>query len=361
MKRLVFTVTNDLNYDQRMIRICTSCHKAGYSVLLVGRKKRASTLLADRAFRQRRIACLFETGPLFYLEYNVKLFFFLLFQPLDLICAVDLDTILPCIAVSGLRKKRKIYDAHELFTEMKEVVSRPHIRKLWKQIERLAVPWFKYAYTVNDEIAALFKQEYGVTFGVIRNIPSLESVAPVQPEPFIIYQGAVNHGRSFETLIPAFVHIAVPLHIYGEGNFLNEAQALVRKYQLEHKIFFKGLAAPEILRQVTPRALLGITLFENNGLSNYYSLANRFFDYIHAAVPQICVNFPVYRSINAKFTIGVLVDDLGSESLANAINTILSNPQLYQDLKENCLRAREMYNWQSEEKTLLLFYKKIFA
>ncbi len=39
MKRRIFcTVTNDLNYDQRMIRICTSLVRAGYEVVLVGRE-----------------------------------------------------------------------------------------------------------------------------------------------------------------------------------------------------------------------------------------------------------------------------------------------------------------------------------
>jgi len=361
MKRLVFTVTNDLNYDQRMIRICTSLHKAGYSVLLVGRQTHASSLPAARNFRQKRIVCLFNRGALFYIEYNIKLFFFLLVQPLDLICAIDLDTILPCIAVSRMRRKKRVYDAHELFTEMKEVVLRKNIHTMWKGIERLAVPGFKYAYTVNDEIAGLLKQEYDVPFAVIRNVPFLQSLSPVPTEPFILYQGAVNHGRCFETLIPAFAYIAMPLHIYGEGNFLNEAKALVRQHGLEQHIFFKGMVTPENLKKITPTAQLGITLFENTGLSNYYSLANRFFDYIHAGVPQICVNFPVYSSINAKSNIAVMVDDLSSENLAASINAVLADQQLYQHLKQNCFKAREVYNWQSEELLLLSFYKKIFA
>ncbi len=361
MKRLVFTVTNDLNYDQRMIRICTSLYTAGFSVLLVGRQTHTSASLTAQPYRQKRLNCFFISGALFYTEYNVRLFFFLLFQPLDLICAIDLDTILPCVAVTRMRRKKRVYDAHELFTEMKEVVSRKYIHTVWKRIERLTVPAFKYAYTVNAEIAGLLTQEYGVPFEVIRNVPLLRSLPTVQPEPFIIYQGAVNHGRCFETLLPAFADIAVPLHIYGAGNFLNEAKALVRQHDLEQRVFFKGMVTPENLRKITPSACLGITLFENNGLSNYYSLANRFFDYIHAAVPQICVNFPVYRNINAECNIGVMIDDLSSESLASSINALLANQQLHQHLKANCLRARDVYNWQSEEKLLLSFYKKIFA
>ena len=134
MKRLVFTVTNDLNYDQRMIRICTSLSNSGYKVLLIGRK--SSTPLIKKQFSQKRLYCFFNKGKLFYIEYNLRLFFYLLFAKCDLICAIDLDTIIPCYLASVLKKKRRVYDAHELFCEMKEVVSRPAIFRVWKFIEK---------------------------------------------------------------------------------------------------------------------------------------------------------------------------------------------------------------------------------
>ena len=110
--RIVCTVTNDLNYDQRMIRICTSLTGAGYEVLLVGRRKRNSLPLKEKSFKQKRLFCFFEKGKLFYAEYNIRLFFFLLFVKLDVICAIDLDTILPCLMISKLRSKKRVYDAH---------------------------------------------------------------------------------------------------------------------------------------------------------------------------------------------------------------------------------------------------------
>ena len=46
-------------------------------------------------------------------------------------------------------------------------------------------------------------------------------------------------------------------------------------------------ADPAALREVTRHAAVGIMLLENIGLSDYYSLANKFFDYLHAAVPMV--------------------------------------------------------------------------
>lgn len=359
-RKLVFAVTNDLNYDQRMSRICTSLQNNGYEVLLVGRKHKASLPLSFQQYKQKRLFCFFTKGKLFYLEYNLRLFFFLFFQKMDLICAIDLDTILPCYFVSILRNKKRVYDAHELFCEMKEVVRRPLVYKWWKRIEKFAVPMFKYGYTVNEPIREIFKKDYNRDYEIIMNVPYLQEFTPTKKEHFIIYQGAVNHGRSFETLIPAFQWIDCEFWIYGDGNFFHECKTLIQNYNLQDKVILKGKALPRDLKSITPDALLGITLFENNGLSNYYSLGNRFFDYIQAGIPQVCVDYPVYQKINKEFEVAVLIDDLSPKAIAATINEILNDEERQKRLTGNCMAARKVYNWQNEEKKLLAYYQKIF-
>lgn len=362
MKRLVFTVTNDLTYDQRMIRICSSLSQAGYSVTLVGRKQKKSIVLTSLPFFQKRLWCFFQKGKAFYIEYNIRLFFFLLFKSSDLICAIDLDTILPCYFVSKLKRTKRVYDAHELFCEMKEIVTRPSIYKIWKKIERFAVPKFKYGYTVNGFISGEFRKMYGQDYEIIRNMPVLKEITiPEKEERYIFYQGAVNEGRSFETLIPAFKNINTPLFIAGDGNFMHQALQLVTENDLTDKIKFLGKLTPDKLYSYTLKAWIGLTLFENKGLSNYYSLANRFFDYLHACVPQLCVEYPAYIDLNKKYNIAVLIKSPDSKSIADQLNKILNDDPLYYELQKNCMNARKELNWQNEQKKLLAFYKNIFT
>ena len=359
---IIFTVTTDLSYDQRMIRICTSLAHAGYNVTLTGRKLRSSIPLSTQPFTQKRISCFFEKGKLFYAEYNVRLFLYLLFKKMDCICAIDLDTILPCYYISRLKKIKRVYDAHELFCEMKEVVSRPSIYKMWRRIERYIVPHFPLGYTVNKLIADEFKKMYGVNYEVIRNMALLKEIQPVEKkEKFILYQGAVNEGRSFETLIPAFKEVNCKLIICGDGNFMQQAKQLVRVNNLGDKVIFKGSIRPEELRQITQQAYIGITLFENTGLSNYYSLGNRFFDYLHAGIPQLCVNYPLYKEINNQLPIAVLIDDISSINIATQLNNLLVNEVLYNELQQNCITRRQTLNWQQEEIRLIQFYKNLLG
>ena len=357
MKKVFFTVTNDLSYDQRMQRIGGSLSKAGYEVWLIGRSRKKSIPLEEKPFRQKRITCLFQKGFLFYAEYNIKLFFFLLFQKFDCICAIDLDTILPCLMVSRIKKTKRIYDAHELFCEMKEVVSRPFIYKCWKWIEKKCVPKFDKGYTVNELIADEFNKMYGKHYETIRSIAPYNSSCGTTPkEKFILYQGAVNEGRCFETLIPAMKMVDAQLIICGDGNFMNQAKQLVKDHQLQQKVIFKGMLAPQELRSITNIAYIGTTLCEKDSLSTYYSLANRFFDYLQSGTPQICVDFPVYNKLNNIYRVGVLVEDLSAEGLAASINNLLHNKQLWQELHENCKKAAMEWNWENEEKKLISFY-----
>jgi glycosyltransferase involved in cell wall biosynthesis len=360
-KRIVCTVTNDLNYDQRMIRICTSLADAGYDVTLVGLKRKTSMLLTPRPYKQVRLPVIVEQSKLMYAHYWLNLFFFLLFRKADALCAIDLDTILPVYYVSVLRGKKRVYDAHEIFTDLKEVISRPAVHKMWTWIGNHTVPHFTTGYTIGECYAEEFKKRYGVDYGVVRSATVLIPLQiPEKKERFILYQGWVNVGRCFEQLIPAMKQVNARLIVCGEGNFYAQAQALAVKYGVEDKVVFKGYVPPAQLTGYTIQAYIGVTLFEDTSLSNRLSLANRFFDYMHYGVPQLCIKYPEYEKINARYEVACLIANPTPESIAVALNRMLDDEACYKKLQDNCLPAREKYCWQEEEKTLLSIYKKLF-
>jgi len=362
LAKLVFTVTNALNNDQRMIRICSTLVAEGHLVTLIGRCDSSSAPLTERPFSQKRIRCFFNKGFLFYAEFNIRLFFYLLFFKADLICAIDLDTILPCLWISKWKGIPRVFDAHELFCEMKEVVERPNIYRIWKKIENFAVPQFKFGYTVNHHLANEFKNMYSVDYAVIRSISSGYSLIHQQPkEKKIIYQGAVNEGRCFESLIPAMKTVHAELHIYGTGNFISQAKQLALDHQVLDKVKFLGSVSPEELKRITPHYYIGITLFEAGAKSNYYSLANRFFDYIHAGVPQLTSDYPVYREMNKVHEIALLIGDSSPNGISTHLNLLLEDDKLWSRLNKNCPIAAAEWNWNNESKSLTQFYKNVLS
>jgi len=362
LKKLYFTVTNDLSYDQRMQRICTTLAENGYVVTLVGRKLSTSIPLTKEKYKQKRIRCWFNKGKLFYFEYNLRLSCYLLSRKMDAICAIDLDTIMPCHFVSGFKRIPRIYDAHELFTELKEVITRPRIKKIWTRVEKRLVPKFKLGYTVSESIAEEFLRRYAVKYKTIRNLPVLKEFDTIPTaEKFILYQGAVNEARGFEFLIPAMNWVNCKLVICGDGNFMPQVKELIADHKLENKIEWKGMLPPAEIWKISQQATVGIALAEKEGLNQWLALPNKFFDYVHAGLPQVTMDYPEYSKINKQFEVAVLINDLAPKSIADAINNLLTNEVLYSKLKSNCLVARQELNWQHEEKKLLSFYQSILA
>lgn len=361
LKHIYFTVTNDLTYDQRMQRICTSLSEAGFLVTLVGRKLKTSVPLKSMLYHQRRLKCFFNKGFGFYAEYNLRLFFFLLTKRMDGICAIDLDTILPCLFISKLKKAKRIYDAHEYFTELKEVRTRPFVRKFWTKIENYAVPKYQHGYTVSEGLAAEFANKYKRQYTVIRNLPKLQPLQEdITRKKFLVFQGAVNEARGFEYLIPAIKNIPYPLVICGDGNFMQQLKKLIAQNDVADRVQLKGMMLPDDMRTIAQEASLGVGFAEKEGINQFHALPNKFLEYMHAGLPQIAMNFPEYRKINHQYPIAVLVDELSVEGITKCINHTMADPDLLAEMGQNALKAREVFCWQHEEKILIQFYQELF-
>ena len=69
MTKLVFTVTNDITYDQRMDRICSSLAANDFEVCLIG-KKNKNSLPLTKPYKTIRLNCFNTLGKFFYLEFN---------------------------------------------------------------------------------------------------------------------------------------------------------------------------------------------------------------------------------------------------------------------------------------------------
>jgi glycosyltransferase involved in cell wall biosynthesis len=378
MKKIIFTVTNDLTYDQRMLRICKTLATVredsfgeGYQVQLVGRELPSSIPFDNQYFTAHRFCLLFNKGKLFYIEYNIRLFFWLLVQRFDIVCGIDLDTILPCYFVAILRGKKCVYDAHELYSETPEVIRRPMIKKLWLAVEKFIVPRVKYRYTVSQSVADEFERRYGTKFELIRNLPFLSEKIKVKngkletlqftinhsPLNIILYQGNLNEGRGLETAVEAMQYLEnATLWIVGDGDLMSLLRGMVADWGLEEKVKFWGYVEPKNLPVITEQATVGLNIAEGKSLSYQYSLSNKTTDYIQSGLPQIFINFIEFQRINDTYNVGLVIDSLEVEALVAALKRLFDDPVLLETLKANCFEAAKVLNWENEKVKLIQFY-----
>lgn len=361
-KRIIIAVINDLVTDQRVHKVATSLQREVGDVLLVGRIQKDSVSI-DREYETERMCLLFSKGPLFYLEYNIRLLLLLLFRKTDIIVANDLDTLLACYTASKLKMTSLVYDSHEYFTEVPELISRPKVRSVWLKLEGLLLPRIKHCYTICHSIADIYRQKYDVPMKVVRNVPfaTKSSFVNRSPKPsVIIYQGAINIGRGIEELILAMPYVYdAELWIYGSGDIEEDIKRLIEDEKLHAKVKFRGRIPFEQLHAETLRATLGICTEKGKemGESYYYALPNKLFDYIQAGVPVLVNDLPEKRRIIDSYKVGFVLKDETPKAYAKQLNEILSSD--LNALSDSLTRASKELCWENEERELLKVYRAI--
>ena len=360
MKRIIVSVTNDLTTDQRVHKTCSSLCENGYEVLLVGRKFKKSIPI-HRNYKTKRFRLFFNKGFLFYLEYQVTLFLFLLCSKKNFLFSNDLDTLLPNFLISRIQRKKLIFDSHELFSEIPELVHRKGVKNIWLLLEKWIIPKLRHIITVSDSIKNHYQNSYGVSAIVVRNVPEITKIDQTsfdfetKGKRIILYQGAVNMGRGIELMIQTMPLLKEHLLIIiGEGDVLEELKKKVNSLSLEKQIKFLGRKTPEELKKLTPNASIGISLEEDLGLNYRYALPNKIFDYIHGRVPVIVSDLPEMRSLIKKYSIGEVLIDRNPKTLAKII--IRMGAKNYK--KELDIAVKELH-WSREKKALISIFSSL--
>ncbi len=361
MKKIIISVSNDVINDQRVLRIAGTLSREGYEILIVGRWLKNNRLKPDDLFKVHRFRMLFHAGPFFYALYNIRLFFFLLLREANIYISNDLDTLLASYLASKMKNIPLLYDSHEYFTEVPELIGREKTRRFWLRIEKTILPHLKYSYTVSPSIAKIYEKQYSIPMEIIRNFPELNdseitpgNIPGSEGRKIIIYQGVLNIGRGLDHLIESmqFVSNALCL-IVGDGPDYSRLSALARSFKVEEKVMLIGKVSPQELKGITKMADLGVSIEENLGLNYYYALPNKIFDYIHAKVPVLLSPFPEMKSLLERYEVGESLISHEPHKMGEQINNILGNSKKNLIWRKNLEIARKELCWQNEERKLV--------
>jgi Glycosyltransferase len=363
--KVVILVTNDIETDQRVARMAGSISSMGYAVTIVGRKLPSSKKKLDLIYSTFRFRLPINHGPLFYLSYNVWAFFFLLFRRFSVIVACDTDTLIAGRTIRLLKPSWLVFDAHELFTEMPELVDGKHrfARWTWKLVENACISGCDLALTVSESIALEYEKRYGKTFIVLRNLPYSRAIPAVpnkHKRPLIIYQGAINLGRGLELLCESMKLIPeADLWIAGTGDLERSIKELAAPLIAKGQVRFLGRVVPDVLYTITTEAMVGVSLEEDLGLSYRYALPNKLFDYIAAGIPVLVSNLPEMKKMVDDYGVGLVLSERTPQSLANALRTMITNEALRTQWLKNIGQAALKLTWNLEQEKLFRVWKKV--
>jgi glycosyltransferase involved in cell wall biosynthesis len=368
--KVLIAVISDLATDMRVQKQASLLAEMGCRVTVLGRMRYNSLPLVLPGITVFRIRVPFRKGPGMYITFNFILLINLLVRRFDLCVSNDLDTLVPCYAVSRLFRKKLVYDAHEYFTGQHGLIEKRIRHRLWKSAERLTVPHVKHMITVSNSVAELYRSEYGSNPVVVRNVaPTVAHLVPHdrstysvgEDELLVIYQGSgINEGRGAEELIDAMALAeGVRLIIAGSGDIIRKIRQRGTDSRAAARIIFLPVMPWEEMMRYTLGCDAGFSLDTDTCTNQRYSLPNKLFDYIAAGIPAIASPLPEVSAVIRQYGCGVVLEEVSPEAIAQALVRLRDDRALLAALKEKSGAARRELNWEKEKLKEQEFFRSV--
>lgn len=289
-------------------------------------------------------------------------------QNADIYHANDLNTLPQAIVCSKLRLKPKplIYDSHEVQSDRTG-----YNPKTIKSIESFMLKFVDQMIVENHTRAKYNEDIYGFYPKTLYNYsekynieekPQInlhKKIGINEDEKILLYQGGLQQGRGLELLIEAMDVIEEGhLLFIGGGKLTQSLKEQAEASKQADRIHFLDKVPFQELPSYTREAYLGFQVLQNICFNHYSASSNKLFEYMMAHVPVISCDFPEIKKVVEETNTGLVVDSHNASEIANAVNQLVKDTSLRNQLSENTKQAKEIYNWNNEKSKLLEVYNQ---
>lgn len=370
-KKIVHTTISPCDNERRIFNQALSASRRGFKVEVLALKTPdlPETALLENVVVDRLPIRRWQGGVLKFLSYNWRLFLKLLKTDFDILHDHDL-WVLPASAAAAVLKRRPlIYDTHEFGTELEVFRQKKFSRKIWVLLQWLFIGCADEVVTINRHHAELFQEKYSriPVPVVLLNFPRLgadksDALVPAfsAREKAALFQGVYKGGRALWQIIRAAQKLGEgKIDFFGFGEMEEELRQFARELRVETSVVFHGKISWEQMPKNARKYRAGLVLFEPDSVNYRYAAPNKFFEYVMAGTPVIASDIPTFRDFISEFEVGVLVDPYSEAEIARAIQTLLLDEKKWTRYHRNCLRARKVWNWETQEEKLNELYAKL--
>ncbi|WP_436869242.1 glycosyltransferase [Mammaliicoccus sciuri] len=289
-------------------------------------------------------------------------------QNADIYHANDLNTLPQAIVCSKLRLKPKplIYDSHEVQSDRTG-----YNPKTIKRIESFMLKFVDQMIVENHTRAKYNEDIYGFYPKTLYNYsekynieekPQInlhKKISINEDVKILLYQGGLQQGRGLELLIEAMDEIEEGhLLFIGGGKLTQTLKEQAEASKQADRIHFLDKVPFQELPSYTREAYLGFQVLQNICFNHYSASSNKLFEYMMAHVPVISCDFPEIKKVVEETNTGLVVDSHKASEIANAVNQLVKDTSLRNQLSENTKQAKEIYNWNNEKSKLLEVYNQ---
>ncbi|MGL5901407.1 MAG: glycosyltransferase [Cetobacterium sp.] len=414
-KNICMFVWNNFTNDARVLRECTALNEEGYNIKLVAIHDYYNKKLLKREKKGNFEIVRVERFPKFIKSlldfkenYNKKIksnkYIFLspfLLITFSIIFFLKISKILKYIIITnifiqmirqGIDRNYDVYHSNDLNTLPQGWICAKILKKNAKliydshevQTSRTGYKGKKYYYLEKflikkvDRMIMTTKTRvdytrklYGIESEIVHNYPFYNDEVKLKDttniyqkldlsndEPILLYQGGIQEGRGLENIIKASLKFKRGVVVFiGDGKIKPKLQRMVNENSLGERIKFLDKVPVEELSYYTSQAYLGFQVLQNVCFNHYSALSNKLFEYIMSEVPIVACDFPEIKKIVEKEKVGISINASNPDNIASAVNYILDNPKIREEMSKRCKEAKKIYNWKNEKKVFISIYK----
>jgi glycosyltransferase involved in cell wall biosynthesis len=366
-KRIVFIKTNLLDIDPRMAKELEVLKANGYAITLLcwDRDGRAGSAAKPGPYNQITLKFDAPVGSriLFFLPFWwVFVWFRLMRLEVDIIHAINFDSVVPALVAAKLKRKPLVYEIFDVYVDNK-VVPRL-VRWLGIKVEKLFIRFAEGVILANEGQPIELKGVPNQNIVEIYNSPPdvFQALNHLKSFPFtLFFAGSLQSDRhtNVDTVYSAIKSIeGTRLIVAGYGD--KAAEIKKEADSNPDKLEFLGIISyPEVLKRTMESDLL-FALYDTRVLTARYAGGNKLFESMMAGKPLLVNRGTVMAEIATKERCGLVIDSTDIERVREGIKQLKNNPELCRQLGANGRRAyEEKYNWTLMQKRLLEFYFNI--
>ena len=311
---------------------------------------------------------------LHYLEFGLRVTIYFLVRRAEYAGAVVYAVDLPAAPLAWLIARglhgRFILDYRELYCETDYVTC----KRAWEFVERVLAPKADGLVTRNRPRADYLKSKLGLDreFFILPNIPEMCSKVPESREivervrsfsrgrRVVIYQGNLTKSRGVLNLVRSWslnVGDRV-LVLAGSADKRNEEEIheAIRSMGLGSKVLYLGCLDRSTLLDITSACDVGVVIYRNSCLNNYYCAPTKLYEYLACGLPVVAPDFPGVRDLVSEANIGRLFDPEDPASIDAAIRGVLDDIQQY---RANVSSVAPRLRWDSVKCSYVAFVRGV--
>lgn len=302
--------------------------------------------------------------PLYNIILFIKaLYYSLKIRPEYIVFSKPTLSGLTALVSSIILRSRLVYYPFELYGEQ-----HVDVPVIWKKFEMLLLQKYivalitqnharekVYLKSRKSRVKAFIVHNYKLsqeilTKGKLHNLLKLSG-----KQRLVIYEGYLTYGRCLLNLIRSSKYLSENATLVFIGKALpwwkKHAVHLLLKKTYNRKIRVLPWIPGKKLLENIKDACVGIIIYDNTKLNNYYCEPGKLSDYIISGIPVVVPNFPTIAPVVKKYSIGGVFNSSAPKEIAEAINKVICTPRKY--WRENLKRAKKDLIWETQIPNLL--------